>query len=548
MTSTPLEKLRQQYQDIEDFRKRAVHLILNPPRTVKEAAYCTHHEARLAREIQKTSTQIIKTLEAGIERVEDPINSFYTDLEKRIQFHQEIADRQNDKGEEGDEEQEKVPGEVNMNDMVMDIKGTMHLSLFYDNDRYQEWRRKRKDSGNEKKSRKGKKVVVPDTDEALTKFSGEECYGQYLDLCNIHQEYVAVIQNQNQQKNQTIKTNLNASLVSSFNMSSTGKSNQSDETISYLDFLEKINSANRIDFIPKTPQGEKLVQSFIDYLVSFISRTDPFFDIDACINSIESAFIRQYDENNQDQQKQTQYYCPFCNRYFDSGENLENHKKQKSHKKNEAKAEKLGGLENLIEERRMKTMKFDMQCYTIFQLIERVREKLVATIDNTRRRQTLSAAVLEAEANLDAPIVFDESDDEEAQHFYNPKGLPLGYDGKPIPYWLYKLHGLSVEYKCEICGNKSYWGSLVFERHFFEPKHINGLKALGIPPTRHFLYVTGVNEALALYDKIKKTLENEVWQQGDEEVETEDGHVMSYKIYRDLRNQGIIKQKAILPQ
>ena len=32
-------------------------------------------------------------------------------------------------------------------------------------------------------------------------------------------------------------------------------------------------------------------------------------------------------------------------------------------------------------------------------------------------------------------------------------GLPLGWDGKPIPYWLYKLHGLSVEYKCEICGN-----------------------------------------------------------------------------------------------
>ena len=196
----------------------------------------------------------------------------------------------------------------------------------------------------------------------------------------------------------------------------------------------------------------------------------------------------------------------------------------------------------------MKQMKFDSQCYALFQLIEKVRPKLIATIENTRRRQTLSAAVLEAEANLDAPIVFDESDDEDEQHFYNPKGLPLGWDGKPIPYWLYKLHGLSVEYKCEICGNKSYWGSLAFERHFFDTKHINGLKAIGIPPTRHFLYVTGVSEALALYDKIKKTLEHEVWQQGDEEVETEDGQVMSYKIYRDLRNQGFIKQKAILPQ
>jgi len=31
---------------------------------------------------------------------------------------------------------------------------------------------------------------------------------------------------------------------------------------------------------------------------------------------------------------------------------------------------------------------------------------------------------------------------------YNPKNLPLGWDGKPIPYWLYKLHGLGIEYKC----------------------------------------------------------------------------------------------------
>jgi hypothetical protein len=34
-----------------------------------------------------------------------------------------------------------------------------------------------------------------------------------------------------------------------------------------------------------------------------------------------------------------------------------------------------------------------------------------------------------------------ESDDDE-QQIYNPLKLPMGWDGKPIPYWLYKLHGL----------------------------------------------------------------------------------------------------------
>jgi hypothetical protein len=31
--------------------------------------------------------------------------------------------------------------------------------------------------------------------------------------------------------------------------------------------------------------------------------------------------------------------------------------------------------------------------------------------------------------------------EEEEEEIYNPLKLPLGWDGKPIPYWLYKLHG-----------------------------------------------------------------------------------------------------------
>ena len=35
----------------------------------------------------------------------------------------------------------------------------------------------------------------------------------------------------------------------------------------------------------------------------------------------------------------------------------------------------------------------------------------------------------------------DSDSDDEEKAIYNPKNLPLGWDGKPIPYWLYKLHG-----------------------------------------------------------------------------------------------------------
>ena len=43
--------------------------------------------------------------------------------------------------------------------------------------------------------------------------------------------------------------------------------------------------------------------------------------------------------------------------------------------------------------------------------------------------------LLQAEAPSDS--------DDEDEFVYNPLKLPLGYDGKPIPYWLYKLHGLN---------------------------------------------------------------------------------------------------------
>ena len=46
------------------------------------------------------------------------------------------------------------------------------------------------------------------------------------------------------------------------------------------------------------------------------------------------------------------------------------------------------------------------------------------------------------EAVEEAAAAEEEGSDEE-EYIYNPLKLPLGWDGKPIPYWLYKLHGLN---------------------------------------------------------------------------------------------------------
>lgn len=86
-------------------------------------------------------------------------------------------------------------------------------------------------------------------------------------------------------------------------------------------------------------------------------------------------------------------------------------------------------------------------------------------------------------------------EDEEEEIVYNPKNVPLGWDGKPIPYWLYKLHGLNIAHPCEICGGEVYYGRRNFDKHFQESRHAQGMRLLGIPNTKDFHDVTKIEDA-----------------------------------------------------
>lgn len=89
------------------------------------------------------------------------------------------------------------------------------------------------------------------------------------------------------------------------------------------------------------------------------------------------------------------------------------------------------------------------------------------TKSNVERKFSLTAREREQELQekaqpAPAPTDGAQEEEEDEERIYNPLKLPLGWDGKPIPYWLYKLHGLGVEYKCEICSDHVYMGRYVF--------------------------------------------------------------------------------------
>ncbi|KAL8049474.1 hypothetical protein ABFX02_06G022800 [Erythranthe guttata] len=173
-------------------------------------------------------------------------------------------------------------------------------------------------------------------------------------------------------------------------------------------------------------------------------------------------------------------------------------------------------------------------------LCDLLSETIVRTKENIEKKHALTYDEIVQEREEDEVQPESESDDED-QQIYNPLKLPMGWDGKPIPYWLYKLHGLGQEFKCEICGNHSYWGRRAYERHFKEWRHQHGMRCLGIPNTKNFNEITSIEEAKHLWERIQEKQGVNKWRPDlEEEYEDQEGNIYNKKTYTDLQRQGLI--------
>jgi splicing factor 3A subunit 3 len=216
-------------------------------------------------------------------------------------------------------------------------------------------------------------------------------------------------------------------------------------------------------------------------------------------------------------------------------------------------------------------------------LLDQVRPSLEATSKRMERQQgqTLSEREKEIQEDLHGSTVqakkrkavdgYEDDDDEDDAPIYNPKNVPLDWDGRPIPYWLFKLHGLNhvstirnewcvclrrlagmdlifvsfffalQYYTCEICSGESYRGRRNFELHFADQKHSAGMKSLGIPNTKHFHGVTNIQDAQDLWGSLQEKLKEDQFDVSkEEEYEDSNGNVLSRTTYEDLARQGLL--------
>ena len=376
-----------------------------------------------------------------------------------------------------------------------------------------------------------------------TLFTNEENFGKCLDLHELYHEYINIpnifnIENNNKKDNK-FSINENMNKIAKFD---------------YLNYLKNLDNFKHISLnVKKNEEYIKYIKHLTQYLKSFFVKIYPLVNFNEIQDIIDSKFEDDQEnlenkslELNEEEKKKTELFCNICNKSFAKQTLMEAHMKSKKHLKklnfsknnntNNNINNPINKEKNKIEEDILRDIN-----YYEYQII-RYKDILQNIIDNTisqiRKKQTMTKEELEQDRLNEISIK--KSEKEDKKKIFNPKNIPMDWDGKPLPYWLYKVHGLGVEHKCEICGGASYWGRRAFEHHFQEWRHAYGMKCLRLPNTLQFKNITKIEDALKLHHKlIEDKNKTEFNPDIEEQYEDENGNVYNKKMMMDLKKQGL---------
>lgn len=214
------------------------------------------------------------------------------------------------------------------------------------------------------------------------------------------------------------------------------------------------------------PEYKQYLGDLLNYLIDFLKRSQPLTELDNMMKEIEEQFDAEMQAL---EQLKDPLVCDACNKKFAKESVFQSHLTGKKHLKNAAKAG------TIYKECLRLEAKISSLCQKVLQ--EAIADTKVQVEKKLSRLPDEWSEEEEEEVIPTTEAEPEEDDDVEIKT--TKDNYPVGWDGKPIPYWLYKLHGLGVEYRCEICGNASYWGRKAFEMHFQEWRHAHGLRCLG---------------------------------------------------------------------
>ncbi|XP_052199758.1 splicing factor SF3a60 homolog [Diospyros lotus] len=508
MSSTLLEVTRAGHEEVERLERLIVKDLQNEPPTAKDRLFQSHRVRNMIHQISSTTLKLVETYE-----------------DKDNGRRDEIA---------------ALGGQT--------ATGTNVFSAFYDRlKEIREYHRRHPAARVIDANEEFEELLK---EEPRIEFAGEEAYGRYLDLHELYNDYI---------------------------------NSKFGEPIEYSAYLEVFSQPHKIPRKMKlTRQYGEYLEKLLEYLMYFFERTEPLQDLDRIFSKVTAEFEEQWANGNVQGWEKGQENGHVSAQpnvidldYYSTAEELMEVGPERLKEALAALGLKTGGTVQQRAERLFLTKhtpleQLDRKHFAkglprseqngaaaalqqaesvkeiglmeakIKKLCDLLHETIVRTKENIEKKQALTYEEMEAEREEEEEQADTESDDEE-QQIYNPLKLPMGWDGKPIPYWLYKLHGLGQEFKCEICGNHSYWGRRAYERHFKEWRHQHGMRCLGIPNTKNFNEITSIEEAKQLWERIQERQGLNKWRPDlEEEYEDREGNIYNKKTYTDLQRQGLI--------
>ncbi|KAL4399087.1 Pre-mRNA-splicing factor Sap61 [Malassezia pachydermatis] len=357
--------------------------------------------------------------------------------------------------------------------------------------------------------------------------------------------------------------------------------------LSYLDYVGQLdNMVGEASNVPaatrRTETYRKYLASLCQYLSTFLHKTRPLEDMDIVESQVLEQFEVQWDQGavpgweskeavlfgtTSDAAEGQGIWCDACQRFYAKQTVYDAHLTSNKHVKaadRMQKGETVAKPKPREQDTELEKTKRAMKAKLIARdevLVQALAKELSSVRDDTRSNVERKAALTDREREEEAEALdaemeeametgglgYEEEGEDGAggggasEKIYNPLKLPMGWDGKPIPFWMYKLHGLRVEYKCEICSDHVYKGRKVFEKHFQESRHAFGMRALGLPNSIQFRGVTRIQDAFALAEKLKQQKRVETVDEDDTiEVEDEQGNAYTRKTYDLLKRQGLL--------
>mmetsp|Transcript_47986 Transcript_47986/g.133850 ORF Transcript_47986/g.133850 Transcript_47986/m.133850 type:complete len:530 (+) Transcript_47986:122-1711(+) len=529
MSFSVLEQLRSAHEDIENIEKAMSMVLMDKSKNARQAVTCEHalkylldtnqHKCKVAVEIYQDKdcmrTDDINALagQRGDKKQGDVWTSFYDKVKEVKDYHRRFS----------------------VNQQVPELQ---NAEWFYH------------------------RAFEADRSEAL--FSGEEELGKRVDMQAHFNKFLNIkkLANYRAQRFREVTYARMKRKAADLEPDDPAVEEAVSKDFNEIDYVEWLKTFDQFHEIPRyckykdRPYSE-YIEGIIEYLRNFLVRSQPIVGIEKLEQQFDKEFEERWGAKNipgwQESTHKAKLFSLPSNKLFNNEAVMKSHKTGKLYKKKVAEVQKMSfedqkKLVTESEEEDKRIARLESRAAKWHDLLS---DTIAETVQYLQKKQSQTAAEMEADRldedsdddDLDdgVDVSDDEIDPDEDRPIYNPLNLPLGWDGKPIPFWLYKLHGLGIEYKCEICGNYSYWGRRAFERHFQEWRHAFGMRCLKIPNTSHFKEITNIEDAITLYEKLKRDAEEQTFRP-DQDVECEDiqGNVMSQRAFEDLRRQGLV--------